>query len=189
MSTLSRACAAALLCAWMPLASAQETPPPEPKQTQREQLRQEVDEAVAAIRDYSADRRDEAVVRARESAEEVDRRLAAFEAQMEPRWNAMNEAARARSRQAMADLRRRRNELSEWYGGMRHGSEAAWGEVKAGFVKSYQDLEEALRKARVEFEEGQDQDQEPDQKKDQAPSGEPQPSSTRAPHPDRNRMA
>lgn len=184
MDALSRACAAALLCAWMPLA-AQETPPPEPKQTQREQLRQEVDEAVAAIRDYSADRRDEAVVRARESAEEVDRRLAAFEAQMEPRWNAMNEAARARSRQAMADLRHRRNELSEWYGGMRHGSEAAWGEVKAGFAKSYQDLEEALRKARAELEREQEQEQE----QEQAPPKDPQPSSMRALHPGRDRMA
>lgn len=156
MNTLSRACAAVLLGAWIPLASAQETPPPEPEQTQREQLRQEVDEAVAEIRGYSADRREEAVARARESAEEADRRLAALEAQMEPRWSAMSEAARARSRQAMADLRHRRNVLSEWYGGMRHGSEAAWGEVKAGFAQSYQDLEEALRKARAEFEEEQD---------------------------------
>ena len=111
MNTLPRACTIALLCAWMPLASAQEqeTPPPEPKETQREQLRQEVDEAVDAIRDYSADRRDEAVARARDSAEEVDRRIDALEAQMGPRWNAMSEAARTRSQQAMTELRQRRS--------------------------------------------------------------------------------
>lgn len=189
MNTLSRACTAALLCAWMPLALAQETPPPESKETRREQLRQEIDEAVDAIRGYSADRRDEAVARARESAEELDRRLDAFEAEMEPRWNAMSEAARARSRQAMADLRHRRNELSEWYGGMRHGSEAAWGEVKAGFVKSYRDLEEAMRKARGEFEEKEpekEQQQEQEQKQEPAPPKDPQSSSMRAA---RNRVA
>jgi hypothetical protein len=168
----------------MPLAASQEAPPPEPGKTQREQVRQEVDEAVDAIRDYSADRRDEAVARARESAEDADRRIDALEAQMGPRWNAMSDAARTRSQQAMTELRQRRNELSEWYGGMRHGSEAAWSEVRAGFVKSYHDLEEAMRRARGEFEEEQEKEPEPEQ----VPPKEPQPSSMRAAYPDRNRV-
>lgn len=48
----------------------------------------------------------------------------------------MNDAARARSHQEMAGLQRRRNELAEWIGGMRHGPTDAWNEVKAGFVRS-----------------------------------------------------
>ena len=51
----------------------------------------------------------------------------------------------------MADLRQRRNALAEWYGGMRHSSTAAWGEVRTGFVSSYHELAAALRKARAEF--------------------------------------
>jgi hypothetical protein len=51
----------------------------------------------------------------------------------------------------MADLRKRRNQLAEWYGGMRHSSVDAWGEVKSGFVTSYHDLADAMRNAREQF--------------------------------------
>jgi hypothetical protein len=153
MDALSRMCAIGLLAAWTPVAAAQAVPEGKKAEpTQREEVRKEVDEAVDAIRDYSLERRDDAVARARRAADQFDRDIDEMQAQADARWERMSDAARARSRAAIADLRQRRLQLAEWTGGMRHGSAAAWSEVKTGFVKSYHDLAEALEKARAQRE-------------------------------------
>lgn len=171
MNTLSRLCTVALFAAWAPIAVAQDKPP-EPGKTappvQREEMKKEVDEAVDAIRGYSVERRDEAVARARQSAEQLDRNIEELEARADARRERMGDAARARSRKAMSDLRQRRTQLAEWTGGMRHGSADAWAEVKTGFVKSYHDLADALRKARTQL----DRDERLEAPADDKPSAE-----------------
>jgi hypothetical protein len=160
MNALSRMCAVGLLAAWTPVAAAQAVPAEPGKKaepTQREEVRKEVDEAVDAIRDYSLERRDEAVARARRAADQFDRDIEEIQAQADARWERMSGAARARSRAAIADLHQRRMQLAEWTGGMRHGSAAAWNEVKTGFVKSYHDLAEALEKTRAQRERDEQQ--------------------------------
>jgi hypothetical protein len=162
MNTTSRICAVALLVALAPLVNAQDaskpaqstppqTEPAAPAPTQGEKAKKEVDKAVDAIRDYSIERRDEAMASARQSTEALDQRIEAMQSQMEDGWSRMSQATRTRSEQTMADLRKRRNQLAEWYGGMRHSSVDAWGEVKSGFVTSYHDLAEAMHKAREQF--------------------------------------
>lgn len=171
MKSLSRFCLVVLIAAWMPLAFAQDTAnPPEgtAKAQQREQVRKEVDEAVEAIRGYSIGRRREAVERARESLAETDRRMDRLESQMSERWARMGSAARQREKEAMADLRRRRNDVAEWTGGMRHGSSDAWEDVKAGFARSYHELAAALHEARMQFERDQAQDASTDPQKTSA---------------------
>ena len=161
----------AALVAAIPLAAAQDAAPrtmPETAhaqaQAQQDQDQQQeepaqqdsTDEAgeqrrVEALREVSAQRRDEAVATARRAAEDLDRQMETLQRQMDEGWDRMSEVARARSRASMADLRQRRNALAEWLGGMRHSSGAAWSEVRSGFVKSYQELAEAMRRARAEF--------------------------------------
>lgn len=168
MNGIPHLCAVALLVTVMPMAAAQspaQVPPPSdpPKAGQPQdepaknspkssQVKEEVDQAVDAFRTYSADRRDEAVANARRAAEDLDRQMEQLQEQMDQRWGRMSQAARTRSQATMADLRKRRNAMAEWYGGMRHSSTAAWGEVRVGFVKSYHELADAMRKARTEFE-------------------------------------
>lgn len=167
MNSIRRSCAVALLVAAMPVAGAYDasqdapapTPPKEGPATdspakpspQDDQVKREVDEAVDAIRGYSAELRDKAMANAKRAAEDLDSQMARLQAQTDMRWDRMNQAARTRSRETMADLRQRRNALAEWYGGMRHSSSAAWGEVRTGFVTSYHELADALRKARAEL--------------------------------------
>jgi len=162
MNTASRICAVALLVAMAPLVDAQDAPKPAqstPPQSEEaapapangEKTKKEMDEAIDALRDYSVERREEAVASARQSTEALDKRIEAMQSQIEEGWARMSQATRTRSEQTMADLRQRRNRLAEWYGGMRHSSVDAWGEVKSGFVTSYHDLAEAMRKAREQF--------------------------------------
>jgi len=51
----------------------------------------------------------------------------------------------------LKSLRKKRNELAEWYGGMQHSSAKAWEHVKRGFLKSYEALSKAYEKAVKEF--------------------------------------
>ena len=50
----------------------------------------------------------------------------------------------------MAGRRHRHNALSGWYGGLRHGSAAAWAAVTTGFATRYHDLTGTLRPVREE---------------------------------------
>lgn len=172
MNAVPHLCAAALLVAMTPMAAArnfpQDTPPaagseagpseagksssqPGANNPADSKLRQEIDQAVDAIRSYSAERRDEAAANARRAAEDLDRQMARLQERTDQSWNRMSQAARTRSQATMAGLRQRRNAMAEWYGGMRHSSTAAWAEVRSGFVTSYHELADALRKARADF--------------------------------------
>lgn len=108
-------------------------------------------DAVDRIKDVSIARRDEALAQARKSTEAIDRDIARLQADARDRWQALDKDARDRTQTALADLRERRTRLAEWYGGMQHGSDAAWEEVKTGFVSSYHTLAESFRRARTQF--------------------------------------
>lgn len=146
----------AVLVAAVPMAIAQDAPrqaPPEstPASDQAQQETAGEQRRVEALREITAERRDEAVASARRTADDLDRQMDRLQQQMDEGWDRMSQVARARSRATMADLRQRRNALAEWLGGMRHSSGAAWTEVRGGFVKSYQELADAMRNARAEF--------------------------------------
>lgn len=168
-TTLRTFCAAWLLVTAMPLMAAQdaakkappgaapaarqsEDKPAEGRDAKAARLKRELDQKVEAIRTYSAEGRNEALANAKRAADDLDRQIQALQQQMDQRSNRMGEAARDRARATMADLGKRRNALAEWMGGLRHGSTAAWGEVRSGFVRSYHELADALRKARADFE-------------------------------------
>jgi hypothetical protein len=104
-----------------------------------------------SIRDFSVERRTEAVAAARRATDELDRQIERLQAQVSEGWSRMSMATKERSQKEMADLRARRNALAEWIGGMQHGSSSAWTELKTGFRKSYDELAAALVKARAEF--------------------------------------
>ena len=159
----SSICLAIAICAWTATSSAQ---PQTGKAGQRPEAAAPAattsagqsgkagKDTAETIRGYTVERRDEAIATARRATDEIDRQMERLQTQMSEGWSRMSSASRERSRQAMADLRTRRNTLAEWVGGMKHGSADAWNNVKAGFGRSYDELAVALRKARSDFEKG-----------------------------------
>ena len=67
------------------------------------------------------------------------------------KWDQMDQAARREARSTLASLRKQRNELAEWYGGLKYSSAEAWGHVKIGFLKSYKAMSKSFGKAESEF--------------------------------------
>jgi hypothetical protein len=82
---------------------------------------------------------------------DLDARIQGMEDRLEKKWGQMDQAAREKARSAMQSLRKKRNELAEWYGGMKHSSANAWEQAKKGFLDSYDSLSKAFDKAVKEF--------------------------------------
>ena len=122
--------------------------------TRAEEVEQEVEEAMRAIRRFSAEQKDDAVARAEQALKKLDAQIDRMEERMREEWSDLDRAARQKSRATLQRLREQRNELAEWYGGMKHGSLDAWERVKEGFLKSYGKLEQAFQEARNELASG-----------------------------------
>jgi hypothetical protein len=104
-----------------------------------------------AIKDYTVAQRDEAVKQAKAALDDADARIRRLERKLDSDWDRMDQAAREKARATLNRMRRERNDLAEWYGGLKHSSSEAWEEVKSGFAKSYDALKKSFTRARKEF--------------------------------------
>ncbi len=123
----------------------------EDPQTSASEVRQQIEEALQAIGSYSAEQRDAALDKAKETLEKTDARIDELEQQIDRNWGTMNQEARSQAKETLKTLQKQRTVIAEWYGGLKHSSANAWEEIKKGFSKSYTDLEGSIAKAREKF--------------------------------------
>jgi hypothetical protein len=123
---------------------------PEKKPTAKD-VSEKAKETGRTIKDYTVAQRDEAVKQAKAALDDADARIRRLERKLDGDWDKMDEAARKNARATLNRMRRERNDLAEWYGGLKHGSKEAWDEVKNGFARSYDELKRSFAKARKEF--------------------------------------
>ncbi len=121
------------------------------EKTTKKEVKQEIKEAFEAVENYTADQRDEAVEEIKVALENIDSQIEGMENRIGKKWDQMDRAARRKAGSTLASLRKQRNELAEWYGGLKYSSAEAWGHVKNGFLKSYKALSTAFGKAQSEF--------------------------------------
>jgi len=110
-----------------------------------------VNEAGAAIKDYSVEQRDEAVKNAKIALDDLDMKINKLAGEIDSKWDKLDAAGRKKAYESMERLRRERNDAAEWMGALKHSSKEAWGEVKNGFAKSYGALADSFSKAKEEF--------------------------------------
>ncbi len=120
-------------------------------QASSKEMKKEVSEAASAIGDYTIEQKDAAVSKAKEMMAALDQKTDSLERKLEANWENMQQASRGKYQKSLKELREKRNQLSEWYGGMKQSSKEAWTEVKKGFastydgvVKAYEDTEEEI---------------------------------------------
>jgi len=119
--------------------------------TSIEEVKKETQDLLQTIGSYTADKRDEAVQKAKEGLNKLDKRIDALEARIDTNWDKMNEAARKEARENLRALRKQRNQVAEWYGSMKTSSADAWDHMKKGFSDAYKALEDAWEKSEKEF--------------------------------------
>lgn len=104
-----------------------------------------------AIGSYTIAERDKAIKSAQAALADADARLRRMERKVDAEWDKMDATTRKKARATLNTLHKERDELAEWYGGLKHGSAEAWDEVKGGFVKSYETLKQSFTKAAKDF--------------------------------------
>ena len=114
-------------------------------------VEEKVAEAAEAIKNYSVDQRDEALKKAKIVLDDLDERIDRMESELNEKWDRMNQSARKNATATLKALRKQRNEVAEWSGGLKHSSSNAWEDVKTGFLNSYRELRGAFEKAKGEF--------------------------------------
>ena len=114
-------------------------------------VKKETLEAVEALNNYSIEKKDKAASEVKVALEKMDASIDRMQNQIENKWDEMDQASRDKAKETMQALRKTRNELSEWYGGLKHSSADAWDHVKKGFVDGYEALAGAFDKAENEF--------------------------------------
>ena len=119
--------------------------------TSIEEVKKETQDLLQTIGSYTVDKRDEAVQKAKEGLNKLDKRIDALEARIDKNWDKMNEAARKEARENLRALRKQRNQVAEWYGSMKASSADAWDHMKNGFSDAYKALEDAWEKSEKEF--------------------------------------
>tara|TARA_R110000851_G_scaffold129525_3_gene262413 strand:- start:54101 stop:54556 length:456 start_codon:yes stop_codon:yes gene_type:complete len=118
--------------------------------TSLEEVKKETQDLLAAIDSYTADKRDEAVIKAKEGLNKLDKRIDTLEAAIDQNWDNMSEAARNEARENLKTVRKQRNQVAQWYGSMKTSSANSWDQMKKGFLDSYKALEDAWRKSEKE---------------------------------------
>jgi hypothetical protein len=110
-----------------------------------------VEDTGKTIGSYTIAERDQAIKSAQTALADADARMRRMERKVDAEWDNMDAAARKKARATLNTLHKERDELAEWYGGLKHGSAEAWDEVKSGFVKSYETLKHSFSKAGKEL--------------------------------------
>ena len=119
--------------------------------TTPKEVEKKVAEAAEAIKNLSVDERDEAVQKAKEILDDLDTRIDQLGSQLNDQWDRLDRTARKKMTDSLTALRKQRNDVAEWYGGLKHSSGNAWEDVKKGFLNSYQRLRNSFEKARRDF--------------------------------------
>ena len=104
---------------------------PAPQKTIREDVRKEVREAIDAIKSYSADKRDEAVDKAKSALDNFDARMEKIE-----------QRAKENKEKAVVKLKEKRQQVAERYEELKHATKENWEKTKSRFLKGYQEMEE-----------------------------------------------
>jgi hypothetical protein len=116
-------------------------------QTTGKDVGQKAAETGEAIRDYSVEKKDEAVAHAKRLAADLDARIKELEA----RAAKESGEAKAKAQGQLKELRAKRAEASRKLGELGRAGRASWDRAKEGFANAYRDLATAYERAAAEL--------------------------------------
>jgi ElaB/YqjD/DUF883 family membrane-anchored ribosome-binding protein len=110
-------------------------------------IAQKAAETGEAIRDYSVEKKDEAVAHAKRLAADLDARIKDLEAQAAKETG----EAKAKAQAQLKELRAKRAETARKLSDLSRAGKASWERAKEGFANAYRDLATAYDRAAAEF--------------------------------------
>ena len=119
--------------------------------TSIEDVKKQTHDFLQVLKSYTADQRDEAILKTKAALDDLDKRIDALEKHIDDNWDKMDKAARENARASLDALRKRRTQVAEWYGSLKSSSADAWGHMKKGFSDAYGALYDAWEKSEKDF--------------------------------------
>jgi len=120
-------------------------------ETSFKEVKQQTKELMQSFKNYSVDKKDEALKNAKSAMNELDKNIEQLENKVDNKWDSMTKKARKDAKQDLRELRKARNELSENFGSLKESSKVAWERIKTGFTSAYEKLANSWEKAEQAF--------------------------------------
>jgi hypothetical protein len=121
--------------------------PPAAAQTTSQDVSQKASETGQAIKDYTVEKKDEAVAHAKKITADLEAKIKELEAQAAKQTGEI----KARSQAEIKDLKAKRTKASQKVTELSRATKASWEKAKEGFADAYRDLASAYDKAAAEF--------------------------------------
>jgi hypothetical protein len=120
---------------------------PATAQTSAKDVGQKAGETGEAIRDYTIEKKDEAVAQAKKITADLDAKIKELKAEASRQTG----EAKAKAQAQIKDLEAKRATASKKASDLGRASKASWERAKDGFADAYRDLATAYDKAAAEF--------------------------------------
>ena len=114
-------------------------------------VQREWSETSTTLMAYGIDRREQALDQSKKFLSAMGQRMDRLEVRAAEEWSELSTSARQKRSDSLRALRRQRNEVAQWYGGMMQSSVDAWSEVKKGFIDAYGSLSDSFIRAARQF--------------------------------------
>lgn len=115
------------------------------------EVKKEWSEAVESLKAYSINQRDEALAKAEETMDAMDKRIDEMESRARQGWQDLSADIRQRREATLSAMQEQREELAEQYEQMKASSSDTWDDVKKGFIDSYNALSSSLDDAQSDL--------------------------------------
>jgi ElaB/YqjD/DUF883 family membrane-anchored ribosome-binding protein len=119
--------------------------------TSIEEVKKETQELLQTINSYTAEKKDEAVQKAKKGLSRLDKLIDTQQDKLDKNWHKMGDVARKKADDNLMALRQQRNQVGEWYSSMKTSSGDAWDHMKKGYSDAYKALEDSWGKSEEEF--------------------------------------
>ena len=123
------------------------SPLPVPAQTTSKDVSQKASETGQAIKDYTVEKKDEAVAHAKKVTADLEAKIKELEAQASKQTGEI----KAKSQAQIKDLKAKRTKASQKVTELSRATKASWEKAKEGFADAYRDLASAYDRAAAEF--------------------------------------
>ena len=120
---------------------------PVPAQTTSKDVSQKASETGEAIKDYTVEKKNEAVAHAKKLTADLDAKIKDLEAEAARQTG----EAKAKAQAQLRDLKAKRAVASRKASDLGRATKASWERAKEGFADAYRDLATAYDKAAAEF--------------------------------------
>ena len=116
-------------------------------QTTSKDVAEKASETGEAIKDYTVERKDEAIARAKQATADLETKIKELETQASKQTGEI----KTRSQAQIKALKAKRAKASQKVSALGRAAKASWETAKEGFVNAYRDLASSYDKAAAEF--------------------------------------